>query len=184
MYDYSFYDCTIIVFPFVVLKERTSNLLIFSALLLVAIFPITNLNQLKIWKSQRSKVKEKSRKNLMLSGNYNRYFYGISLLFPYQAPRYAPASDTQMQRTLPDSKRRPVLSCSSFSISHFEVDGKMILCSLIVVLCYFFLFFFSIFLTISRKTEHFCRFYVKKDNISYFCCNFAADITLLYNNLK
>lgn len=32
--------------------------------------------------------------------------------------------------------------------------------------------------------EYFCRFYAKKDNISYFCCNFAADITLLYNNLK
>ena len=24
----------------------------------------------------------------------------------------------------------------------------------------------------------------KKDNISCFCCNFAADITLFYNNLK
>ena len=150
------------MFPFVVLKERTSNLLIFSALLLVAIFPITNLNQLKIWKSQRSKVKEKSRKNLMLPGNYNRYFYGISLLFPYQAPRYAPASDTQMQRTLPDSKRWPVLSCSSFSISHFEVDGKMILCSLIVVLCYFFLFFFLDFSYNKQENRTFLQILCKK----------------------
>ena len=42
------------------------------------------------------------------------------------------------------------------------------------------------FLLISRfvlqktgKIGYFCRFYAKKDNISYFCCNFAADITLL-----
>ena len=47
------------------------------------------------------------------------------------------------------------------------------------------------FLLISRfillkieKIEYFCRFYAKKDNISYFCCNFAADITLLHNNFK
>ena len=52
-------------------------------------------------------------------------------------------------------------------------------------------FYAIYFLLISRfillktgKIGYFCRFYAKKDNISYFCCNFAADITLLHNNFK
>ena len=52
-------------------------------------------------------------------------------------------------------------------------------------------FYAIYFLLISRfillktgKIGYFCRFYAKKDNISYFYCNFAADITLLHNNFK
>lgn len=61
----------------------------------------------------------------------------------------------------------------------------MILCCPVVALCYLFFVNFSICLTKKTgKIGYFCRFYAKKDNISYFCCNFAADITLLYNNLK
>lgn len=63
-------------------------------------------------------------------------------------------------------------------------NDKVIFCSLIMVLYYLFFINFSIYLTKNRKIEYFCRFYAKKDNISYFCCNFAADITLLHNNFK
>lgn len=58
----------------------------------------------------------------------------------------------------------------------------MILCCPIAVLCYLFFINFSIYLTKIGKIEYFEDF-MQKDNISYFCCNFAADITLLYNNL-
>ena len=61
-------------------------------------------------------------------------------------------------------------------------NDKMILCCPIAVLCYLFFINFSIYLTKNRKKRIFLKILCKKDNISYFCCNFAADITLLYNN--
>ena len=61
-------------------------------------------------------------------------------------------------------------------------NDKMILCCPIAVLCYLFFINFSIYLTKNRKNRIFLKILCKKDNISYFCCNFAADITLLYNN--
>lgn len=63
-------------------------------------------------------------------------------------------------------------------------NDKVIFCSLIMALYYLFFIIFPFFLLKIGKIEYFCRFYAKKDNISYFYCNFAADITLLHNNFK
>ena len=54
-----------------------------------------------------------------------------------------------------------------------------------MVLYYLFFINFSIYLTKNRKNRIFLQILCKKkDNISYFCCNFAADIKLLHNNFK
>jgi hypothetical protein len=61
---------------------------------------------------------------------------------------------------------------------------SLILCSLNRDISIYFLHFVYFFLLQIEKSAYFCRFYAKKDNISYFYCNFAADITILHNNFK
>ena len=61
---------------------------------------------------------------------------------------------------------------------------SLLFCSLNRDISIYFLHFVCFFLLQIEKSAYFCRFYTKNDNISYFYCNFAADITLLHNNFK